>query len=276
MVDNPEKGNMNKIFWVIPFLLGGMVLSACTALQASPTPIPTIALERSSASPVAPQDGISASGVVVPLRTARLAFPAAGRVKSVEVQVGDQVQEGQTLVQLDTAILEAKVREAEANLAAAQAQVRYLKRLGSDQVHLETAEAEVARAQALLDLAKANLANQATLTAPFAGAIVAVDVAPGETVVPGRVVIVLGDLSQFQVETTDLSERVVSKVRVGQAATIFVEALGEEVPGRVVDIGRLSSTLGGDVVFKVTLAFDTQPAGLRWGMSADVKIQAAP
>lgn len=267
---------MKNFFGVISFLLGLMALSACTAIQASPTPIPTIALERSSVSPVATQDGISASGVVVPLRTARLAFPAAGRVKSVEVQVGDQVQEGQTLVQLDTAILEAKVREAEANLAAAQAQVRYLKRLGSDQVHLESAEAEVARAQALLDLAKANLVNQATLTAPFAGTIVAVDVAPGETVVPGRVVIVLGDLSQFQVETTDLSERVVSKVRVGQAATIFIEALGEEVPGKVVDIDRLSSTLGGDVVFKVTLAFDTQPAGLRWGMSTDVKIQAAP
>jgi membrane fusion protein (multidrug efflux system) len=275
-VDNLKKDKMDKIRRPLLFLLMLMVLSACSAMPLSPTPIPTIALERNATGTVAEQNVISASGVVVPLRTARLAFPATGRVKSVAVQVGDVVQAGQPLVQLDTAILEAKVREAEANLAAAQAQVRYLKRLGSDQVHLEAAEAEVARVQALLDLARANLSTQSTLSAPFAGTIVTVDVMPGETVVPGRVVVVLADLSQFLVETTDLSERLVPKVHVGQPATLFIEALGEEVPGKVVDIDRISSTLGGDVVFKVTLAFDTQPAGLRWGMSAAVKIQIAP
>ena len=35
----------------------------------------------------------------------------------------------------------------------------------------------------------------------------------------------------------------------------------------------LSETVGGDVVYKVTIDFDSQPEGLRWGMSAEVKIE---
>jgi multidrug resistance efflux pump len=120
------------------------------------------------------------------------------------VKVGDLVKSGQVLVELDTTLLEAKVREAEANLAAAEVEVKYLKRVGTDEVHLESAQAEADRAQALLDSAHAILAAQSTLVAPFDGTITSVDISLGETVVPGRVVITLGDLSRFQVETKDL------------------------------------------------------------------------
>jgi HlyD family secretion protein len=192
----------------------------------------------------------------------------------VDVKVGDRVRAGQTLVTLDTTIQEARVREAEANLLAAQIQFNYQKRLGVDEVHIQTAEADIARAQALLDSANALLASQSQLTAPFGGTIVSVDIAPAETVVPGQVVIVLGDLTRYQIETTDLSERDVPRVRIGESAKIFIEALNEEFSGRVVDIDHIGSTLGGDVVYTVTLEFDHQPQGLLWGMSADVEIQA--
>jgi HlyD family secretion protein len=151
--------------------------------------------------------------------------------------------------------------------------VKYLKRVGTDEVHLESAQAEADRAQALLDSANAILAAQSSLVAPFDGTIVGVEVSAGETVVPGGVVITLGDLSRFQVETDDLSERDVPRVHIGQNANIFIEALNQEFPGKVTDVSRVSSTVGGDVVFKVTIDLDQQPQGLLWGMSADVKIE---
>jgi HlyD family secretion protein len=49
--------------------------------------------------------------------------------------------------------------------------------------------------------------------------------------------------------------------------------LHQEFPGKVTDISRVSSTVGGDVVFKVTIELDQQPQGLLWGMSADVNIE---
>jgi len=113
------------------------------------------------------------------------------------------------------------------------------------------------------------------LVAPFDGTIVSVDIAPAETVVPGQAVILLGDLSRYQIETTDLSERDVTRVQVGQSAKVFIEALEEEFTGKVIDVDRISTTLGGDVVFKVTIELDNQPEGLLWGMSADVQIEAA-
>jgi HlyD family secretion protein len=220
-------------------------------------------------------NAISASAVIVPVKETELAFSSVGRVTAVEVNVGDRVRAGQTLVKLDTTIQETRIKEAEANLLAAQVQYNYQKRLGLDEVHIESAEADVARMQALLDSAKAILDTQYILVAPFDGTIVSVDIAPAETVIPGQAVILLGDLSRYQIETTDLSERDVTRVQVGQSASIFIEALEEEFTGKVIDVDRISTTLGGDVVFKVTIELDDQPEGLLWGMSADVQIETA-
>ena len=147
-----------------------------------------------------------------------------------------------------------------------------MRRIGTDQEHLDSANADVERAQASLDSAQATLA-QAALVAPFDGTIASVDIHPAETVVPGQIVINLGDLAHFQVETTDLSERDVPSVQAGQTANVSVQALNQQITGKVTDISRISSTVGGDGVYKVTIELDTQPEGLRWGMSADVEIQ---
>jgi RND family efflux transporter MFP subunit len=264
-------------YHIVVALVIVLLVSACTATAKRPTAIPTVSLDNNSSSnntQSSDSDGtsVAATAQIVPVRKAELSFANVGRVKAVNVKVGDQVTAGQALVELDTTLLEAKVKEAEANLTAAQVQVDYLKRIGTDELHLETAQAESDRAQALLDSAKATLASQSTLLAPFDGTIASVDISPAETVVPGKVIIILGDFSKLQVETKDLSERDIPRVQVGQAAKVFIEPLNQEFTGKVVDISRISSTLGGDVVFKVTIDLDQQPEGLLWGMSANVEI----
>ena len=266
-----------KKSYLIAATLIALILSACTSTS-TPTAIPTVSLDNNGSSPgkqATDANSVSASAIIVPLNDVQLSFSSVGRVTSVDVKVGDKVTAGQTLVTLDTTILEAKVREAEANVLAADAQIRYLNRLATDALHFESAQADLARSQALLDSAKATLLTQSTLTAPFDGTIVSVDIAPAETVVPGQIVIILGDLSKYQIETTDLSERDVTRVQIGQSANIFIEALNENFTGQVIDIARTSTTLGGDVVYKVTIELDKQPEGLLWGMSADAEIQTA-
>jgi RND family efflux transporter MFP subunit len=266
---------MKKIGYFI--IVMAVSLSACASVASTPTAIPTISLDAHGSAPnnqSSDPNAITASAIIVPVHDVQLSFSAVGRVDTVNVNVGDKVSAGQTLVTLDTTILEAKVKEAEADVLAADAQIRYLNRLATDPLHYESAQADLVRAQALLDSAKATLLAQSTLTAPFAGTIVSVDISPAETVVPGQTVIVLGDLSEYQIETTDLSERDVTRVQIGQPANVFIEALNEDFTGEVVDVDRISSTLGGDVVFKVTIDLDQQPQGLLWGMSADVQIEA--
>jgi multidrug efflux pump subunit AcrA (membrane-fusion protein) len=85
-------------------------------------------------------------------------------------------------------------------------------------------------------------------------------------------VIVFANLSELQIETSDLSELNVKYVQIDQPATVFVEALNQDFPGKVSAISPISDTIGGDVVFKVTVKLNQQPQGLLWGMSADVDI----
>jgi membrane fusion protein (multidrug efflux system) len=250
------------------------LIAAGCASNAATTAIPTVVL-GGNAAPVAgtSRGTVAASGEVVPEPKASLSFPLTGTVKTVEVEVGDEVSRGDVLITLDTALWEAKVGEAEGALAAAEAEERLQVRNGADQEHIDAANADVDTALAAVESAKATL-QQATLTAPFDGTIASVDISPAETVTPGLIVIMLGDLTNFQVITTDLSERDVPAVRIGQVATITVAALGEDFPGKVTGISRISSTVGGDVVYEVTLEFDAQPQGLLWGMTTEVRIDA--
>ncbi len=77
--------------------------------------------------------------------------PSAGRVAQVPANLGDRVQAGQVLAQLDTPQLELKLAEAEANLAGAQARLNQIK-------HSPTAE-ELAAAQQSLAAALAAYDN---------------------------------------------------------------------------------------------------------------------
>ena len=267
---------MKNAYWII-FLALTLALTACG--QGAPSePIPTVALDASApdsgSSASVSGDTVIASAEVRPVDTVNLSFPLLGTVKSVEVEVGDTITAGQTIATLDTTILEARIAEAEAGVVTAETQVSYLKRVGVGNAYeqIDAALADVDRAQAVVDQLKATLA-QATLTTPSSGTVIVVDVAPGETANPGQVIIVIADLSHMRIETTDLSERDIPAVQIGQTASVFIDALDDTFEGKVVDIDRQSETVGGDVTYKVTIDLDQQPAGLRWGMSAEIEIQ---
>jgi multidrug resistance efflux pump len=163
-----------------------------------------------------------------------------------------------------------QIAEAEAQVRSAQAALDLLTAGARDET-IAAAQADVSEARAVLQRAEADLSN-AELRAPFVGTVAAVDVSQGEMVQPGQVVLTLADLDHLQVETTDLSERDVAQVAVGQPANVFVEALDVTVTGRVERISPQATTIGGDVVYAVTVTLDEQLPGLRWGMSVDVEI----
>lgn len=265
-----------KTKWIF-FLSLTLALTAC-GQAATPTPIPVISLDNGTSDSNSPAsalgDTVIASAEVRPVVSVDLSFPLLGTVTTVNVKVGETVIAGQTIATIDTTIIEARIAEAEANVVSAETQVRYLQRVGVGNAYeqIDAAKADVERAQAVVDQLKAQLA-QATLTTPISGTVIKVDVAPGETANPGQVIIIVADLSHMRIETTDLSERDIPAVQIGQTASVFIDALDESFEGKVVDIDRQSETVGGDVTYKVTVELDQQPAALRWGMSAEVEIQ---
>ena len=54
---------------------------------------------------------------------------------------------------------------------------------------------------------------------------------------------------------------------------VYIEALDVNITGKVIRISPIAETIGGDVVFPVTIELDEQPEGLLWGMTAEVEIE---
>lgn len=184
-----------------------------------------------------------------------------------------RVQQAQAaLGRLQQSASPGQIAEAEAQVRSAQAELNLLA-AGARSETIAVAAVAVTDAEAVLQRATADLANT-QLAAPFSGTVAALKVNPGEMVAPAQVVVTVADLDNLQVETTDLSERDVARIAVGQTANVIFEALGEEVSGRVARIAPQASVIGGDVVYAVIVALDRQPANLRWGMSAEVEILA--
>jgi HlyD family secretion protein len=170
------------------------------------------------------------------------------------------------------------LRALETGVQASRASLDYLQSWENPYLD-QPSESEVAQARARLEQAKLGLAqierqiDACRVRAPFAGTVSEIHARVGQYVMPGQSVVDLGDLSTMRAETTDLSERDVARVTVGQAATVFVEALGIEMPGRVTGIAPEATIVGGDTVYKVVVDLSEPSPELLWGMSVEVEIE---
>jgi multidrug resistance efflux pump len=158
---------------------------------------------------------------------------------------------------------------AQANLAKSQRDYKILQK-GPDPDLVAMAQQRLATAQSQVAAAKSVL-NDVELRAPFNGTVTKMNIHAGEWVTPGQPVLNLSDLQNSRIETTDLSERDIPRVTIGQPVTIFIKALNQNVTGHVKEIAPLADTLGGDVVYKTTIELDERPAGLREGMTVEVR-----
>ena len=172
---------------------------------------------------------------------------------------------------IDQALLDADVSMAEARLAEAERQWEILKN-GADPDEVAIAEARLESAKTQLVAAQASL-DDLELRAPFDGSVITLDLKVGESVSPGVPLVLLADLSQWQVQTTDLTENDISLVTTGMEATIILNAFPDrEFRGTVRKIALLGEERRGSVTYSVTLDLDPEDANIQWEMTAFVDI----
>jgi multidrug efflux pump subunit AcrA (membrane-fusion protein) len=199
---------------------------------------------------------------------ALFAAPEAYRVAETRAQVK------QAEANLDRVLVPATVSEiAEAQAAKRQAQAQFdLLTAGAADEQIAAAQASVDQARAAVQLAQANLSDT-ELRAPFAGTLAALYVAAGEQAIPGAPVAQLGDLGQWQVETSDLAELDITRVREGQQVTLTFDAIpGLMLEGTVLRIQPLGVDKVGDVTYTVAIRPGQSDPRLRWNMTAVVTI----
>jgi multidrug resistance efflux pump len=186
---------------------------------------------------------------------------AAAQVASARQQQS-LVQAGARKEEIDAA--SADVRRAQAQLDLLVAGTRP-ETIAAEEADLASAAAALKQAQAALD--------QTEVRAPIAGTIAWLGPKRGEFVAPGAPIARIGDLSMWQVETTDLTELSVASVREGRAATVTVDGIpGLELAGSVSKIKAFGENRQGDIVYTVVVVLDRQDPRLRWNMTASVAI----
>jgi len=128
---------------VLVILALSPALSACSFSKGGET-----ADAQVTASPGASSsDSVSAEGIITPFKKVDLSFEGSGRVDKILVSEGDQVVAGQQLAVLETRDLEQAVLQAQAHLESAQAQLA--------KAQAGARPEEIAEAKAGLDVAQA-------------------------------------------------------------------------------------------------------------------------
>lgn len=112
-------------------------------------------------------DGTLRLGGNVDVREVDLAFRVPGRIAAIPVEEGARVVAGATLATLDTATLDSRIAQADAQLGASQAELAKA-RAGSRPQEISQARARLAAAQAALDEAEADVRRRRPLVGPGA------------------------------------------------------------------------------------------------------------
>ncbi|MCB1579217.1 MAG: efflux RND transporter periplasmic adaptor subunit, partial [Xanthomonadales bacterium] len=162
-------------------------------------------------------------------RGADLAFDVSGLVSAVRVKSGEEVKQGQLLVELNADDLVAQRRQLEANavllktnLERARQQLAYK---GISQADFDSAEASYKAAQAGVAQQQA-LVDKRQLRAPFSGRVGIVSLNPGSYVNSGDVVMTLQQVDPIFVDL-NVPQGSLAEIKVGQTAILTLDSFAD-------------------------------------------------
>jgi HlyD family secretion protein len=204
---------------------------------------------------------VTATGNLEPRNQVDIGSELSGTIRSVAVDVNDEVKAGQVLTKLDTSRLEAQVLQAQSSLQSSQARVLQavasLKESRANYARLQkvrelsgnklpsqqdmdvaeaavsqgegeeaAARAAVAQAQANLDVVKTDL-SKTDIKSPINGVVLVRSIEPGQTVASSLQAPVLftlaEDLKKMELHVS-VDEADIGSVQVGQEASFSVDA----------------------------------------------------
>lgn len=240
-----------------------------------------VAVEVVTPGPVA--QVLAVNGRVAARQSVTIRAAVSGQALSIGADVGDVVETGQLLVQLDSSLVEAQVEQARAALEAQQVRQRQAEAMAERALALgdnttrsnrEDAELtlagsinETARLQAALQQVERQ-ARQYAIHAPIAGTVLSRGVDRGQMVDVQTELFVIADTSELVVET-DVDELYSARVSTGLKA--LLKPVGASVPqnGTVTFAApTVDSSTGGRAI---KIAFD-EPVSLPVGQTVNANV----
>ncbi len=225
------------------------------------------------------QESLNLENATIQLEQAQANYNNASKGATASDVAAAQAQVAQAEAQI-AALLD---QPSESALAAAQAQIVQAEASMAQLLDRPRAE-DVAVSQAQVDETTVALAqaesqlDDATIVAPYDGAILAVQIREGEWGSPGAPAIVMAATEPLILEA-NIDEIDVALISEGQPAQLSFDALkdiqGEGIMGTVTYIAPSSTNVGGAVAYPIDVSFTPGELPVRLGMTADVDIVVA-
>jgi HlyD family secretion protein len=241
-------------------------------------------------------EAVTATGTLNPVVNVQVGSQVSGNIAKLFVDFNSQVKAGQVVAQIDPALFQATVTQAEGDVANAQAALELAKvnakrtedlfaRRTSSQADLDQAIANLHQAEAnlkikqgALDKAKADL-DHCTITSPIDGVVISRNVDVGQTVAASLQAPVIfqiaNDLTKMQIDS-NVAEADVGMVQVGQDVNFTVDAFSARTfHGKVVQVRNAPITLQNVVTYDTVIGVSNPDLKLKPGMTANVSIVVA-
>jgi RND family efflux transporter MFP subunit len=229
---------------------------------------------------------LQVTGGLKAVQSAVVKARVAAEVKTLTVREGDRVSAGQLIGKLDATEFLLKLRQAEDQASAAQAQLEIAQKTLDNnkalvdqgfisRTALDTSVSSAAGARSSLQAARAaaDLARKAVadsdIRAPIAGLVASRLVQPGERVPLDTKLVEIVDLTRIELEAAVAPEDVLA-LRVGQSARVDIDGLATPVAAKVARIAPAAQTGTRAVMAYLELA---STAGLRQGLFAKASIE---
>jgi len=178
----------------------------------------------------------------------------------------------QTALQNQTQALATAQQQVDAaQLSLTQAQDSYNQKVAPPtQAQLDSAQAQIQSAQAQLQAAEIAYDNN-ILKAPFDGIVAQLNNHKGDQVSGSDTVATI--ITAQQIANVSLNEVDVSKIKLGDKATLSFDALPDlSLTGTVAEVDTLGTTTQGVVTYNVQIGLDTQNDQVKPGMSVSADI----
>src|SRR5262244_1422156 len=284
---------MKRLFpWIV--VIGGLLVIAFVVRQLRNSGAATYQTANMTKGPIT--QAVTATGTLNPVVNVQVGSQVSGNISKLFVDFNSEVKAGQVVAQIDPALFQATVTQAEGDLASAQAALELAKvnakrtqdlfaRKTSSQADLDQAMANLHQAEAnvkikegALDKARADL-EHCTITSPIDGVVISRSVDVGQTVAASLQAPVIfqiaNDLTKMQIDS-NVAEADVGMVQVGQDVDFTVDAFPTQTfHGKIVQVRNAPITVQNVVTYDTVIGVSNPDLKLKPGMTANVSIIAA-
>ena len=230
----------------------------------------------------------SFSGTSKSSRESRLSFKVSGTVINAPLQIGQRLNAGDLIAEIDPASYVLQAQQAQASLVEAQANDRRaatnyertkglyandnasLNDLDVARAQAESASAVVGAASKALEIARLNI-SYTKLTADTDCSIASLDIEVNENVAAGQQIAAVSCGDLFEV-TLDLPESLIGSVDATTPVSIRFGSIPDQVFSGVISEVAVASAAG-SAAFPVVIKINGSHSSLRSGLAADVTLQ---